>query len=233
MIPEYVDLDGVAIFTTNQIDDFGLPEDNGWLERYWVVESKVLQMSFSQEQTLKQDLCARKPPHVYCRTSRFRTCLFQILGKTGFVGKTKRVIEDMILDIPPFERMYLTPCLVWEYLREMLKQRNLSTCYNRIPAIGQMAGMLKKVKITQRQIVNILSDFDTMHEIFPKIKYKLERKYFPSLRFTCLMLLKRYHVHMDLEIPITRTKSKTQSLVNDFHLMWDYINEEISSSIFS
>ena len=88
LLPEYIDLEGVAIFTTNQIDDYGLPEDNGWLDRYWVIESKKLQLSFEQEQTLQS---LKKQPHFYCRKTRFRTCLFQLLGKSGFVGKNKNL----------------------------------------------------------------------------------------------------------------------------------------------
>lgn len=227
MEPLYIDSQGRGIFTTDQIDIYGLPELNGWSEKYFVIESRelVFKPTFEQEQNLLQD---QKPVHRYCRVSRFKTCLFQLTGHIGFVGKSIDVVDDVCRDnVTQFNVDYLPPCLVWEYFRQILKKEKLQIFYNRIPAIARGNKMVAPVKISTRQANNILDDFQLMHEIFPRIRHKLNRKYFPSLRATALLLLDKYKVNLSIKIPIARNPRKALELRETFDTIWKFINEEM------
>ena len=109
----------------------------------------------------------------------------------------------------------------------------MQSFYNRIPAMAKMGGMLtNEYTHTSRQLRNILIDFDIMDKIFPRIKAGLRRKYFPSLRFTCVMLMARNNVKTPIDIPLARTRAKGLMLQNDFNEIWAAINEEMSAFIF-
>lgn len=233
MHPQYVDKDGYAIFTTLQIDYFGLPEDNGWEDKYYVVESRevISRPSYDDEFHVISNLA---PIHRYCRLARFKTCLFQLTGHIGFVGKSLEKIDDIGREhVSQFNRDYLPPCMVWEYLRDILKKEKLQSFYNRIPAFAKHLGMVKNTKITTKQTSNILQDFSLMHEIFPRIRHRLARRYFPSIRAVALLLLEKYNVELSLTIPLARNARKAAEIREDFEMIWANINEELTDFYFS
>jgi len=235
LLPAYVDNEGNPVFYKSEINIYGFPDVNGWEGNYFVVDNeKLLVPSYQQVRELEFDSQLVKPVHRYCRKSRFRTCLFQLLGKIGFVGKSKELIQTTIRDeIGEFERNYLPPCLIWEYLRKILKQYKLQSFYNRIPAVARICGMtLDKSVYTAKNIQNILIDFDIMDDVFPRIKHALRRKYFPSLRFTCIMLMAKNNIVPPVEVPVARTIAKGLLLQQDFDEIWMKINDEVSSYIF-
>lgn len=230
--PEYIGKDGVAIFTTSQIDTYGLPENNGWLDRYWVIETPEMIFGTSYKDELEILINSNKI-HRYCRLSRFKTCFFQLTGLIGFSTKKSIGLKNsLVYEIPTFILDFIPPCLAWEELRKRLKKEKLQIFYNRIPALAIELKIIKPIKITTAIANAILSDFESMNEIFPRIKDKLKRKYFPNLRFIALKLLERYQVDLQMKIPFARSPSKEQLLVESFNEIWDYINEETDNSIF-
>lgn len=240
LMPSYLDREGVPIFMSSDIDELGTPESNGWISKYFVVDDTQTKMvpSYEQEMQLREDTEKRKDlklVHRYCRKSRFRTCLFQLLGKIGFVGKSKLYIEDLINEqVGSFEKNYMPPDEAWEFFRKILKDKHKQSFYNRIPAMVRMSGMLlDEKKYGVKKIQSILVDFDIMDNIFPQIKKNLKRQYFPSLRFTCLMLMARNNVIPPIAIPLARTKSKGETLKKDFDEIWDEINKVWTDYIFN
>jgi hypothetical protein len=235
MIPEYYDNDGVAVFTTRQLDNFGLPEENNFKDFYWVVESKEYEATFTQQNQTEFDYKHEHEIHRYSRSERFRLCLFQLLGRVGVIGKNLALINDiMYYEFTNIEKTYLPQCLQWEFFRKILKKHRLNAFYNRIPAIAYNLGFdIQLPKVTNRLIMAICADFEAMNEIFPRIRHKLDRKYFPSIRGVCLMLLERYGVPNILNIPVARTVQKVVELKLVFEEIWGYINEELTNLIFS
>ena len=225
--PKYIGTDGIAIFTTTQIDDYGLPENNGWTDRYYVVESREIigRPTYEQETHLMMD---RTPIHRYSRTIRFKSILGQLVGHTGFVTRrSKEMLQSALEELTVFEKEYTPPCMVWETIRSHLKNNKRQIFYNRIPAIAAQLKLADFRNITTtKQIANILDDFESMHEIFGRIRHKLQRRYFPNLRFTALKLMEKHGVKLPIAIPMTRTNVKKIVLEKDFEKIWECIREE-------
>jgi hypothetical protein len=225
--PKYIGKDGIAIFTTTQIDDYGTPESNGWTDKYYVVESVELigKPTYAQELQYRME---RPPIHRYSRLTRFKMIVGQLLGHIGFVTeRSKDMADEVGGEVSQFYRDYTPPCMVWETLRKVLKDNKRQIFYNRIHALAKRIGMIDHdSKITSRQWNALIEDFDSMHEIFPRIRHKLQRKYFPNLRFIALKLLKRHKVHLVIDVPLTRTPCKLAALEEDFSTIWQEIEDE-------
>lgn len=228
MIPEYYDKYDVAVFTTDQLDTFGLPEENGFEETYWVVESKQFETFNNDSENFEKVI------HKYSRTDRFRTCFLQLIGKIGVIGKNYHLINEIVYqEFTSVEKHYLPECLQWEFFRKILKKHKLNAFYNRIPAIAKNFGFNLKLPIVSSRLVNVIcKDFEAMNDIFPRIRHKLTRKYFPSIRAICLMLMERYKIPNVLDIPIARTAQKTFELRQCFDEIWEFINEELTNYFF-
>ena len=181
--------------------------------------------TYEQETHLLMD---RIPIHRYSRTIRFKTILGQLVGHTGFVTKrSKDMLEEALEDLSAFERDYTPPCMVWETIRSHLKNNGRQIFYNRIPAIAAKLKLADFRNITTtKQIANVLDDFESMHEIFGRIRHKLQRRYFPNLRFTALKLMEKHGIKLPIHIPMTRTNLKKEVLEKDFETIWDCIAEE-------
>lgn len=225
--PKYIGKDGIAIFTTTQIDDYGLPENCGWTDKYYVIESCEL-IGVPTYQQEMQMLTERPPIHRYSRTTRFKMIVGQLLGHIGFVTKrSKDMADDVGREVSQFYKDYTPPCMVWEVLRGVLKENKRQIFYNRIPALAKRIGMIDRdTSITTRQWTNIISDFESMNEIFPRIRHRLNRKYFPNLRFIALKLLRRHKVDLVISVPYTRTPCKYEALEQDFGTIWTSIEDE-------
>lgn len=232
MNPSYFDCNNVAVFTTEQLDIYGLPEENGFYDPYIVIDNApVYQKSFSES---NHTMPLNKPIHRYDRVERFQTCLKQLLGITKVIGKSVFEIQHVMHEeLMSFERTYLPQCLMWNRLRSILHKHRLSAFYNRIPSIAQQEGMSLQIPVISKRLFRIItSDFEQMHDIFPKIRHKLQRKYFPNIRAMCLLLLERYDVPNVMMVPIARTPGKVIELRHAFNQIWDEINDEISTLIF-
>ena len=231
MQPLYYDDDGTAVFSTNQLDTYGLPEENGFEEGYLVLGSAPsLTVGFVPTNQFPTE----KSVHRYDRFERFTTCLKQLLGIRGVIGKSSYDIQDIMHDeIFNFERSYMPQCLVWARLRRVLSKHGKSTFFNRIPQIAQADGFSIQMPIISRRLYQLLcDDFTQMHKIFPRIKRKIGRNYFPSIRAVCLLLMERYEIPNVLMIPIAHTKAKNIQLRETFDNIWYEINCEMSDLIF-
>lgn len=65
-----------------------------------------------------------------------------------------------------------------------------------------------------------------MHQVFPEIKQKLGRAYFPNLRYVAVRLMEKHGIKLSFTIPPTRTLKKQESLDQIFDTIWDYILEK-------
>lgn len=232
MLPLYTDQNNQAVFSTDQLDLYGLPEENGFYDPYWVVESPpILNIGFKDLSTIETSV---KSIHRYDRFERFTTCLKQLLGVRGVIGKSSYEIEDIMREeIYTYEKQYMPPCLVWSRLRKVLSKHQKSNFCNRIPKIASSYGFnLELPRISHRLYMTICEDFQQMHNIFPRIRHILKRKYFPSIRGVCLLLMARYNIPNILNIPIAQTKSKAVELQKTFDQIWDEINKELSDLFF-
>ena len=200
MLPIRYDPDGAAIFTSNQIDDYGFPEYWGF-EVYRVVENRDT-TTFTTDYKLEQSYYKR-PIHRYCRKTRFLTVLHHLLGDKG------KVPEHIVTII----KTYIQPGDVWNQVRRMLKHFKLSIYYNRIPYIIQQITQQNSSKqVSADQYRDIISDFDRFCSWFEQRKHEFERSYFPNMRFIALKLVQLHGVELNYDIPLVRTQRKLKQL---------------------
>lgn len=228
MTPDYYNEDNLPVFTTSQVDYYGPPDIYGY-DKYYVVQSR--QPEYVCDYKTISGVC--RNIHRYKRILRFKTILGQLLGCIGFVTqKSKDKLEDFRRTISDFDVHYTPPCMVWEFLRTKLKACGLQVFYNRIPAIAKQFNMTPvNTTITVSQWNGIMEDFVAMHEIFPRIRHKLSRKYFPNLRHTALTLMTRHGVSTSIVIPPARTIAKEKLLNNSFSEIMGLINEEYEDAL--
>jgi len=116
---------------------------------------------------------------------------------------------------------------IWDKMRALLKQANLPKFYNRIPSILGLANYDKGgCKIDYHIYNQIISDFEKMHKIFPKIKSQFNRSYFPSLRYVAYRLMTKHNVTPDWKITTMKTEHKKQALDKIYNDMWIAIDKE-------
>jgi len=230
MDPMYRDFLNIPVFTTEQIDLYGPPESNGFTEKYWVIDSEPKYLPPRKI----EHFVVEKPIHRYDRVERFQRCLKQLLGITGVIGKSLADIDSIMRDeVYNYQRQYMPQCMVWGFFRKILFKHKRSSFYNRIPAIAKGEGLhIQNPIITKRLFNLITSDFEQMHDIFPRIRHKLNRKYFPSIRAVCLLLMERYKIPNVFHVPIAQTLSKAKDLRTHFELIWDEINIEMTDMLF-
>jgi hypothetical protein len=193
--------DGVAIFTSNQLEEYGFPEWYGF-EIYRIIETREC-IEMVTDFHMEEEYCKR-PIHRYCRRKRFQNTLANLLNDKG---KVPRHIVEMVREemFPNRE--------IWDEVRTVLKQHKLRIYYNRIPFIIQQ---LDKVSSTQpvksHQYQAIMKEFDQFCFWFDQNKHQMKRTYFPNMRFIALKLMERYGVQLNYEIPFTRTLRKRKDL---------------------
>lgn len=206
MKPIRLDPDQVPVFTSDQIDDYGLPEEWGF-ETYRIVENRDT-MTFTTDFKLEQTYYKR-PIHRYCRKKRFLSTLYQLLGDKG------KVPPHVIAVI----QTYWKPGDNWNQIRKMLKHYKLSMYYNRIPYIVQQLSQQNSVnKISADQYRDIIADFDRFCFWFDQNKEHLDRRYFPNMRFIALKLIHGHGVTFNYPIPLARTRRKLKQLEHIWNL---------------
>lgn len=204
---------GIPQFTTDQLTDAD-PEHYGFYE--YDIISKPLPLALNWEDEVLQP--KKRNVHRYIRYDRFRNTLAQLMVGHGDV-------PSYILNKLPSIKGNL-----WENTRQFLKKSSFRIYYNRIPSILASMGYIKYKPQRQRTFTDILDDFKEMDKIYDKIKHKLNRKYFPNLRYTAVRLMQRHGIDLPYEIPRARTQKKTTSLDDLFDFIWMEIDslEEVS-----
>lgn len=189
----------VAVFSSRDIDDYGMPEHHGYWN-YIVVESRELNFVTDYKMENSYDLI---PIHRYSRLARFKTTLLKLVGE-----KTK--IPNNIIECCK-QNLVLSKDL-WNDTRKILKTNRWTKYYDFIPAILHKLNLCPLLKITASQIETILNDFKCLVERFEKTKHLYKRRYFPNLRFIALKLLELHNCLHDFPIPFVRTERKLLSL---------------------
>jgi len=201
MKPTRIDYDGVPIFTTRDIDDYGFPELYGY-EIYRVIESRELNLVADYAMEQQRDW---RPVHRYSRVARFKVTLFQLLGERG--------------KIPPhcysIVKNYLKPesTTKWNDTRKLLKHFKLTKCYDRIPMILAKLGYGRSFdSLTCEKIESIINDFRHLSDKYERTKEKYNRRYFPNIRFVCFKLLELHGLKTKYPVPFIRTERKRKAL---------------------
>lgn len=187
------------MFTSIQIDDYGLPEYWGY-QTYRVIESR--EGNFVTDYKMEQERYFRKI-HRYCRLSRFRTCLLNLLGERGKIPES---VMGMV-------KAYLKPDSKdkWNDARRILKAYKQRRYYDNIPMILKQLNYGRLFKsITTEQLEGIINDFKYLSVKFEETK--TDRRYFPNIRFIVLKLLERHGLEQNYPIPLARTSRKLKTL---------------------
>lgn len=201
MKPIKYDPDGVPVFSSTQIDDYGLPEHWGF-ETYRVSES--LEAILVTDYKIEHEMFFRKI-HRYSRVARFKVCLFNILGERG-------VIPPHVVSMV---KNYLKPNSMdkWNDTRKLLKHFKQRKYYDQIPAILKILSYGRCFpSLTSIQFEAIINDFKCLSEKFDRQKKEYARIYFPNIRFIVLKLLELHGIKPNYPIPLVRTSRKMKSL---------------------
>lgn len=192
---------GIPVFTTRDIDDYGFPEHHGY-NVYLIIESRDLNLVTDFKQEHEYDL---RPIHRYSRLARFKSTLYQLIGERG-------VVPPAILTMV---KAYLKPDSIdkWNATRSILKHFKQTVYYNRIPLILVSLGHGKSVpSTTGHQLTTIINDFMRISEKFERVKHKFNLRYFPNIRFIVLKLLQKHGIVTNYPVPFIRTERKRKSL---------------------
>ena len=200
--PVRVDPGGVHVYTVTQIDQHGFPYNWGVYDYYVITtfdEMAPLGSDFPFEVSRRGSV---RPIHRYSRVKRFESTLFQLIGERG------QVDIQIVLDIKKIG-YNSDPKYIWESIRRILKKRGLQGYYNRIPTIIGRLGLPYRSKCPDP--LEVVRDFKAFHCAFALLPPS-DRKYFPNIRFICLMMLKRHEAKFGFRIPLIRTPRKLKPL---------------------
>ena len=216
---EPVGCDGlVDIFTTTQIDQWGLPEEWGWRGvAYHVIERPCYALTYAEETRVARVVeAARRPVHRYSRVERFRTLLQHLMGIHGRV--------------PPHIVEACAEAEGWEETRAILKARGWALYYSRIPIImaahEEEARYIDQMNAYTRTYERILAQFADMDAAWPAVRGELGRAYFPNLRFCAMRLMVMNGVMHLANVPPLRTRKKVESVGAIFEHILTFIQAQ-------
>lgn len=204
------------VFTSDQINN-SQPEQFGFTD-YLVIDGEpIYALNWADEQQIDK---RKRPVHRYCRKERFRFVLCQLLGCSG------RISPKIFHHFINMEISHIPNSLLWPFLRSELKKQGWRI-YNRIPGL---VGELGRSKARMTNLVaykEILDNFEKMHLVWPKVKGEFNRKYFPNLRYVALKLMRKSGIEPVIDIPLTHTPIKQQTLDEIYEKMWEIINKDV------
>ena len=200
----------IAIFTTQQIETWGFPEEWGFRDAYQVVERQRFGLTYEQECVLAR--AAARPVHRYSRTERFRTILLHLMGMHG--------------DVPVEVIEACEDAEDWEDIRGILKAGGWSLYYTRIPIIMWAIGLIPPTRGNSDCFDSIIAQFADLDAAWPSVRAELDRTYFPNLRYCALRLMNMNGVrHLD-GVPMLRTAKKVESVGVIFEHMLTFIQAQ-------
>lgn len=203
MKPIRHDPDGVPVFSSRDVDDYGLPEHYGY-EIYRVVESRDLNIGSDYKLEHERDWYAI---HRYDREARFKVTLLNLLGE-------RAKIPDNVLTIV---KTFLNPDStdLWNDTRKILKHYKFRKHYDQIPAIiYKLYNKRLFPQQTAEKILFITRDFKALVARYDQTKHLYNRKYFPNMRFIALKLLELHSVFPLYHVPFVRTMRKNKLLTS-------------------
>jgi hypothetical protein len=209
----------LPIYTTEQVDLYGYPEDWG-VENYLVIEERETSHPMVTDYQMEVDRRGSlRPIHHYNRVERFQSILYQLLGSRGVVPRL------VILTIQQ-EGYDPHPDRVWNSIRLLLKKHKWSLYYNRIPVILEQLGYKRKINVQDANafVIDIVNQFKRISVRFERIKDQLERTYFPNLRYIVFKLLQENGAEFEYSIPFLRTPRKEKMMDE----LWLLLRNEVS-----
>jgi len=206
MKPFKIDPDGVPVFSNLDIDDYGFPELYGY-QVYRVVESREMVAVTDYQQEQEYDL---RPKHRYCRLSRFKATLYNLLGLRGNV-------PQHVFDMCRTYMDHKNPDK-WNACRRILKCFKQREYYDCIPTIlRKLCGKRCYPSLTGEQLEAIITDFKFLSDKFDRVKHNYNLRYFPNIRFVVFKLLEHHGHETTYPVPLVRTDRKRKSL----NKLWD------------
>lgn len=201
MNPIRFDPDGVPLFCSNDIEDYGMPELYGY-ETYRVIESR--EVAFTTDYKFEQQRDWR-PVHRYDRNARFKTTLLNLLGE-------RANIPDYVISMV---KNYLKPNSknLWNDTRAILKHFKQRKYYDFIPIIiKRILNIRLFEQLNSEKISSIMRDFNALVSKYDQLKDELKRKYFPNIRYIVFKLLELHSIHPSYPVPFVRTNRKNKLL---------------------
>lgn len=193
---------GIAIFSTRDIEDYGLPEEWGY-ENYQVVESRELNLVTDYKMERQYDM---RPIHRYSRLERFKVTLRQLIGEHGVVP------DHIVTVVGHYLSIQEETSDLWNRTRSILKTLKCRLYYNRIPFILKKLKYDQCIKWDAKEYLDIVERFKVISYTFDQEKKNFKRTYFPNLRFIALKLLEESGGQMIVPIPLARTVRKRNAL---------------------
>lgn len=210
MKPVRIDHDGVPLFCSHDIEDYGLPEHWGF-EQYRVIESR--EQKFVSDYKMEQERVFTKK-HRYSRLARFKVTLLNLLGERGNLPKHVYTMVGSFLNPESKDK--------WNDARKLLKHYKQRKYYDNIPMILKGLGKERCFDpINFAQLESIVRMFLFVSEKFERTKIKYGRRYFPNIRFVVFKILERHGIVPNYPVPMVRTSRKMKSL----EALWESLME--------
>lgn len=150
----------------------------------------------------------RNKIHRYSRVSRFKNILLKIIGLSSRVIP-KCIIECIRIKIIDYNASNQK---LWNTIRLILKNNGYNKYYNDIPEIIRLIKGIKPINNSNVNIATIIKDFKKIERAFDQYSSKLDRKYFPNMRYMALKLSTKHGVQFPYHVPYTRTNRKKKYL---------------------
>ncbi len=210
MKPVRIDHDGVPLFCSNDIEDYGLPEQWGY-EQYRVIESR--EQKFVSDYKMEQERVITKK-HRYSRLARFKVTLLNLLGERGNLPQHVYTMVGSYLNPESTDK--------WNDARKLLKHYKQRKYYDNIPMILKQLGKERCFDpINFAQLESIVRMFLFVSEKFERTKSKYGRRYFPNIRFVVFKILERHEIVPNYPVPLVRTSRKMKAL----EALWESLME--------
>ena len=197
----------LPVFTTEQVDVFGEPDETKY-PRYMVIEGPpIYQTGFvEQQQTFLKKI------HRYDRRARFRLQLQKILGCSPI---SKKRVDHII----PIIQTYVPDDAADSYdrLHKILGAYKQTKLIPYIPTLLRMAKKKAPIDVEcPSEMLELLMDDFKFFEInyFNAIDIRKDRKYMLNMRYLAYKLLQRRGVKINF--PLLRTKRRIQLLDDIF-----------------
>ena len=210
---------GVPVYSSEQISLYGLPDLWG-IHEYEVVESRETSHPMVTDYQMEQERRgALRPIHHYNRVERFESILYQLIAVRG-------VVPRLVMDTIRVQGYDSDPSKIWNSIRSILKARGWRLYYNRIPVILDKLGYHLRINFNDQHafILMIVNEFRKISAKFEEIKDRLERSYFPCLRYIAFKLLKEHGAVFEYDIPFLRTPRKEKMMDE----LWELLKPEVS-----
>ena len=153
MNPVSYTIEGIALFSVEQVEIFGCPSYYGY-EEFQVVHTNTC-THFVPDYAMEAVLPKTRPTHRYIREERFTIILAQLMCMSINVSKKILVSDrwlDMLDEVAELDDDY------WIRTRTILKRYKFNNYYNRIPGIIALAKGLPPPK-SGNKFELILRDF--------------------------------------------------------------------------